>query len=247
MDFFICLSSIAGIIGSGGQANYAAGNTYMDALAHYRIAHGEKAVSLDLGWMKAEGVVARNEKLEKAFEAAGFLMPIYQKELHALLDRYSDRTIDIQTSGSCQMVVGLETPAAVRSKGMACPYWMHRPTFRPMHQMGLNGLSHNNNTIGEKSIDNAKLFSAASSFSEASLVVTHALVVKLCKTLAVPSEDIDIAKPLHAYAVDSLLAVELRNWFAKEFQADVAIFEIMGAASFLAVGEIVARKSLLRI
>ena len=63
LDFFILLSSISGVIGNGGQANYAAGNTSMDALANYRIAHGEKAVSLDLGWMEAEGVVAENEKL----------------------------------------------------------------------------------------------------------------------------------------------------------------------------------------
>lgn len=49
MDFFICLSSISGIVGSGGQANYAAANTYMDAFVRYRIMRGEKATSLDLG------------------------------------------------------------------------------------------------------------------------------------------------------------------------------------------------------
>ena len=30
--------------------NYAAGNAYMDAFARYRAAHGERAVSLDLGY-----------------------------------------------------------------------------------------------------------------------------------------------------------------------------------------------------
>lgn len=53
MDFFICFSSASGIIGPGGAANYAAGNTYMDAFAEHRILQGEKAVSLDLGWMVA--------------------------------------------------------------------------------------------------------------------------------------------------------------------------------------------------
>ena len=43
-----------------------------------------------------------------------------------------------------------------------------------------------------------------------------------------PAGDVDTGKPLYAYGVDSLLAVELRNWFGKEIGAEVAIFDIMG-------------------
>jgi KR domain len=42
MDFFIMLSSVSSIIGNVGQANYAAGNTFEDALAHYHTVHNEK-------------------------------------------------------------------------------------------------------------------------------------------------------------------------------------------------------------
>ncbi|KAF2802984.1 KR-domain-containing protein [Mytilinidion resinicola] len=58
LDFFIMFSSLAGIIGSGGQANYDACNTHQDALAHYRMRLGQKGVSLDLGAMLSEGYVA---------------------------------------------------------------------------------------------------------------------------------------------------------------------------------------------
>lgn len=72
MDFFILLSSICGITGQGGQANYAAGNTYEDALAHHRIAQGEKAVSLDLGVMVSEGFLSENETLLHRVLDSGF-------------------------------------------------------------------------------------------------------------------------------------------------------------------------------
>ncbi len=60
-----------------------------------------------------------------------------------------------------------------------------------------------------------------------------------------PRDDIDTSKPLHAYGVDSLLAGELRNYFAKELSVDVAIFDLMGGPSIDAVTLTVAKKSTL--
>jgi acyl transferase domain-containing protein/NADPH:quinone reductase-like Zn-dependent oxidoreductase/NAD(P)-dependent dehydrogenase (short-subunit alcohol dehydrogenase family) len=48
--FFILLSSITGIMGNPGQANYASGNTFEDALAHHARSHlGINATSIDVG------------------------------------------------------------------------------------------------------------------------------------------------------------------------------------------------------
>lgn len=63
LDFFVLMSSVNGVFGNRGQANYAAGNAFKDALAHHRLDRNLKAVSLDLGLMVDEGRVAEDEKL----------------------------------------------------------------------------------------------------------------------------------------------------------------------------------------
>lgn len=243
MDFFICLSSVSGIVGGGGQANYAAANTFMDALVQYRVMRGEKATALDLGWMESEGVAAENSFLSTSLAATGCLIPISPSQFHALLDHYCNPSLDVASSIASQAIIGLDIPATLQAKGVKEPHWMQRRTFRYLHQMGLDGPSSANT---EKAVDYVTMFRNAASLEDAGRVVTEGLLQKLSRALSIPREDMDTSKPLHTYGVDSLLAVELRNYFAKEMDADMAIFDIMGVSSIESVGMLVARKSRFR-
>ncbi|CAP61647.1 uncharacterized protein PODANS_0_490 [Podospora anserina S mat+] len=48
LDFFVLFSSVAAIIGSQAQANYAAGNTFQDELSRHRISKGLRTLSVNL-------------------------------------------------------------------------------------------------------------------------------------------------------------------------------------------------------
>ncbi|MFH0997755.1 MAG: type I polyketide synthase [Pseudomonadota bacterium] len=59
LDFFVCFSSAAAIIGAGGQANYAAANAFMDAFVHARRKQGLHGLSVNWGAWGEVGMAAR--------------------------------------------------------------------------------------------------------------------------------------------------------------------------------------------
>ncbi|KAJ0117477.1 hypothetical protein J7T55_003893 [Diaporthe amygdali] len=246
VDFFIMLSSVAGVLGHPGQTNYAAGNTFQDSLAHYRTYHGQNALSIDLGVMGDVGRVAETENLQRHLERTQGLDPIEEHEFLSLLDVCCDpiRPITGPDAAGCQISMGLMTPADRLSRALEPLEFLHRPLFAYFSRPRGGALQHAGSAAaGGDAVDTAELFRQAASPEDRAAVVVDALAKKLARALAIKPDDVDVTQPLHAFGVDSLVAVELRNWMGKQFAADVPVFEIMGGSTVLAVGELVTKVS----
>jgi hypothetical protein len=68
LEFFTLLSSISGVVGNRGQANYAAANVFLDSFAQFRQSRGQPACSIDLGVIEDSGVIAETESLQDVFD-----------------------------------------------------------------------------------------------------------------------------------------------------------------------------------
>lgn len=241
LDFFIMLASAAGMVGDTSQGNYAAANAFQDSLARYRVSRGLPATVIDLGMVKSVGYVAENEgAAERNLARWGFLQ-IEEEEFLTMVDIAMESGDEEQQQRRCQIVTGVGTQADFdRSQGDV-PHWFRDPVFSHLHNMRARHVD----TGSSSGPSLAQQIKETVSVSAAAAIILDALMKKLSKSLMIALEDIDASAPTSVYGVDSLVAVEVRNWLLREVKADVPVFEILQASSLQLLGYKIAEKSTL--
>ena len=69
VDFFVLFSSCGQLFGFAGQASYASGNAFLDAMAEHRRAEGDNAVSLQMTSWRGMGLAAVSPDVDEFIEA----------------------------------------------------------------------------------------------------------------------------------------------------------------------------------
>ena len=228
------LSSVSGVVGTVSQAAYAAAGSFMDAFAEYRINLGLPAVTLDLGMVLDVGYVADNQELRNGLERQGF-EGITGEEVTAMVEFAIINPRRIGLSG--QTVTGLGSWKAEGSHGsLVHPLFSH---FRRM-ALGSGGSDDDGSGSASKIRD---LLRSATTFDEATSKACEAIIGKMSTLLMLVVEDISSAKAMSEYGMDSLVAVEMRNWLFREMDSTVPILELLANNSLLQLSAKIVKRS----
>ncbi|KAJ4287138.1 hypothetical protein N0V90_012536 [Kalmusia sp. IMI 367209] len=231
LQFFTLLSSISGIVGSGGQANYAAGNAFLDAFASYRHNLGLCAHSIDLGVIDEVGYLSKHIKTAERVETRSGLAGIDERTLHKIVKMsILQQSEPLGTQSRTQTVTGLLLPLRRGSE-----------LFRDARFCTLR-LAHDDEhlvtTKGANSILALfqQMFQANIDAKTIQMEVVRFISDQAVKVLGI-AEAIEPAKSLSSYGIDSLAAVDLRNWLRTQLNIDMSTLDILHAKSLLDLAE----------
>lgn len=230
LDFFVILSSIAGVIGIASQCNYGAGGAFQDALAAYRTSQGLPCVSIDIGAVKNVGYVAEHEETDAYLKKQGHMVLSEGDVLKSL-------ACAITSPFATQLVFGINTAPS-------SALWNDGPASRDLRFWPVKFRSTGDEGASTGVADTlAGRIAGAKTLDDAAVAVNAEITAKIMEIFMIPEAEVFPNKPMADFGVDSLTAVELRNTLATKAGAEVSIFDIMQSPSLSALALSIAGKS----
>ncbi|CAG7923142.1 unnamed protein product [Penicillium olsonii] len=223
LEFFVLFSSLSGIIGQPGQTNYAGANTFMDAFAQYRLNMGLPACAIQIGAVEEVGYVAENESVMGRFtQTGGSGSAVTEQELLRAVEAAMK-----STSGNFYV-------------GVRSNMWLNNTAERSLWKGDIRMAAFHNGEDAEPAagitsssslqtfILKAKGDAATLSRAESAHFLAREIGKKVFSFLLKPEEDLKTSSSLSDLGMDSLVAIELRQWWKSVFGFDTSVLELMG-------------------
>ncbi|KAK3313628.1 hypothetical protein B0H66DRAFT_503226, partial [Apodospora peruviana] len=240
LDFFTLLSSISGVVGNKGQANYAAANAFLDAFAFYRQNLGLRAHTVDLGLIEDVGYVAEvgGAALEARFDKREWT-PINEGMLRrilgfSILQQEQSNGGPISAASAAQMITGVAYPLPADQSDLvdnARFGYLFTSTSSATSEGGVSG----GGDQTDQAIRAFRLMREADAGPAALAKAAVELLQKQISKLLRLENEVEPGRPLMAYGLDSLSAVELRGWVRQKLGGELSTLDITNASSLLAL------------
>jgi polyketide synthase PksN len=199
MDLFVLFSSTAGVVGNVGQCDYATANGFMDAYAHYRNTLVEKGDrygrTLSIDWpLWQDGGMGVDGASEQLLRERTGMAPMSSPEgIAALNESLTSRASQVLVlSGDINRLYPV-----VMGKGDKA------------------GAGPKENVTALQESDGGVMPAPEQDVFETR--VTEYLKMQLSTVLRLPAHRIEAQKPLEAYGIDSIMAMQLTNELEKIF------------------------------
>jgi NAD(P)-dependent dehydrogenase (short-subunit alcohol dehydrogenase family)/acyl carrier protein len=217
LDFFILFSSVASLVAQTGQANYASGNAFLDALAAYRRSQGLPALAINWGpW------------------AVGMI-----KDLD-LIEHYARRGMASITAevgvGLLEGLFGYEKPQVA----VVDATWPLVLEYYPRIPQQVKHLGEEAAEAADPAEPQSETiiqrFLRTDSAGQLPLIQKH-LTRLLAKVLRIDAGKLEAEAPLSALGMDSLIATELRNRIELQLEVNVSVVELLQGATIARLAE----------
>jgi aryl carrier-like protein len=210
LDFFVMFSSVASVLGSAGQAHYAAANSFLDSLAHWRKARGLPAQSLNWGAWGEVGLATRADRAAHlAYQGLTALSPPDGAEIFARLLASPEAQIAPIPVDFAQWRQSNPKLAALRF----------------LEQLG--------STSSGAQAAAATMFSTlqATPARDREHVLKEYLRASIGKVARIPVADIHESRALRDLGIDSLMMVTLKNTLQRDLGLSISTAMLYGHPS----------------
>jgi len=251
VDFFLLLSSWSGLVGLPGQANYASANAFLDAFTQYRHSQGLPSATVDIGVMEDIGYVSRNAHVLDYFHMTSTHV-LYEQDLLDSLQLLIARSTRLSSNNTdngyssiggyeyvnkAQLALGLRSTQPLSAPNNRL-VWKRDPRMafhRNIESQASTTLISSNEAL-KQFLKDASRNPSMLDGADGSTLLASEIGKTLLGFMMRNEETLDLNLGLSATGVDSLVAIELRNWIRQTLGVDVTVLEILASESLLALG-----------
>jgi len=224
LDFFVLFSSVASVMGSPGQSNYASANAFMDGLAHYRRQQGLCATAINWGPWADVGMAASEIVLKRLM---------------------NDGWQPMTTSQGCEFISHLLTNRNLAQAAVIPVEWgtfvQRIPGAAQWSTLKHLIPAHGSSTLTTTAAESAAQRAIDAGSEDRVDLISSYLLERVAQTLRVPAADLDEFAALNALGIDSLTAVELRSWVQRDLNVELSVEQMFTTPSIRELGVAIAQ------